>query len=163
MALVDDLKEPLEVEERERRRFLALLGGGALGLASLGSTLLTLRFLWPPVEYEEESRFPLGRAESFTPNTVVAIPTHRVYVVRTDEGLYALSAVCTHLGCITRYDPAKRGISCPCHGSRFTEKGEVVGGPAPRPLHRLALLLEDGVVWVDTSKRVSTDALLRVA
>lgn len=58
--------------------------------------------------------------------------------VYRDEGgaVHALSARCTHLGCIVHFNDAERAWECPCHGSRFAVDGSVVQGPANRPLER---------------------------
>lgn len=59
-------------------------------------------------------------------------------VFRDDDGeLHCVSAVCTHMGCLVRWNPAERTWDCPCHGSRFGVDGEVIAGPAEAPLDRL--------------------------
>jgi Rieske Fe-S protein len=57
-----------------------------------------------------------------------------------DEGgaLTLLSAVCTHMGCLVGWNAAERTWDCPCHGSRFTTSGDVIGGPAESPLPKVA-------------------------
>lgn len=61
----------------------------------------------------------------------------RVAVIREGDDIYALSLACTHLGCIVNVTPGE--LICPCHGSIFGRKGEVLKGPADRPLKRLAV------------------------
>jgi len=71
--------------------------------------------------------------------TVVWRNAHPVAVSRADDGtLCAVSARCTHLGCIVRWNDAERSWDCPCHGSRFDPRGEVLHGPAIEPLRRRA-------------------------
>lgn len=163
MPLLDDSKLPLTEEEQERRRFLGLLGTGALGAAAIGTGAAGVSFLSPSVLFEEEARFTVGRPGEIPEGSVLAFPAHRAYVVRSKEGFYALSSVCTHLGCMTRQQPEPEGFFCPCHGSRFSVTGEVVQGPARRPLPRLQLTLEQEELVVDAGKQVAPGAVLKVS
>ena len=69
---------------------------------------------------------------------VMTLAGRRVAVHRTDTGdVVKVSAACTHMGCLVRWNRAERTWDCPCHGSRFTPEGLVIGGPAEVPLERI--------------------------
>jgi Rieske Fe-S protein len=66
---------------------------------------------------------------------VLEVDGHKLAVHRDDGGaLHAVSPVCTHMGCLVEFNRAERTWDCPCHGSRFAIDGDVVQGPAKRPL-----------------------------
>ena len=68
--------------------------------------------------------------------------------------LYALSTVCTHLGCTPNWLDGEQKYKCPCHGSGFYMTGINFEGPAPRPLERFGLrIAEDGMLDVDKSMK----------
>jgi Rieske Fe-S protein len=70
----------------------------------------------------------------------------RVAVYRDRDGeLHALSARCTHLGCAVHWNGAERSWDCPCHASRFDIEGNVLHGPAPTPLAKVALAPGDAL------------------
>jgi len=72
---------------------------------------------------------------------VLRLRGERCAVHRDETGaLHAVSATCTHLGCIVHFNEAERAWECPCHGSRFTVDGSVIQGPANEPLERKDLL-----------------------
>ncbi len=162
MPLIDDLKLPMTEHDEHRREFLAVLGAGAIALAGLGTTVTAVRYLWPEVLFEQETRFAVGRPEEIAQGTLLVLPEQKVFVVHDAGGFFALSATCTHLGCMTRYEKENNRIFCPCHGSQFSVHGTVTGGPAPRALHRLDLALEDGRLIVDVAKPAAPDSILKV-
>jgi glycine/D-amino acid oxidase-like deaminating enzyme/nitrite reductase/ring-hydroxylating ferredoxin subunit len=68
---------------------------------------------------------------------VIRLSGNQCAVYRDDTGtVHALSARCTHLGCIVHFNDAERAWECPCHGSRFAPAGSVIQGPANKPLAR---------------------------
>lgn len=65
----------------------------------------------------------------------VSIDGEKLAAYRDESGrLHLVSAVCTHLGCIVHFNPVEKSWDCPCHGSRFTTRGDVIEGPALKNL-----------------------------
>ena len=78
---------------------------------------------------------------------------YNAWIVRDDESIFALSTVCTHLGCTPNWLPVESKFKCPCHGSGFRMTGIHFEGPAPRPLERFKIsLANDGQILVDKTK-----------
>jgi len=80
-----------------------------------------------------------GSLDEIAPGSgaILRVDNTRCAVYRDEDGaLHAVSATCTHLGCIVRFNDAERAWECPCHGSRFDIDGSVLQGPANRPLKR---------------------------
>jgi nitrite reductase/ring-hydroxylating ferredoxin subunit len=89
--------------------------------------LLRDRLARADVESTDDIKFGQGR--------ITKLNGKKVAAYRDPEGkLTLLSAVCTHLGCIVRWNDADCTWDCPCHGSRFKPTGEVFSGPAEDPL-----------------------------
>jgi cytochrome b6-f complex iron-sulfur subunit len=77
----------------------------------------------------------------------------RVWIVRVPQGFYTIYAKCTHLGCTPRWIASENKYKCPCHGSGYYKNGYNFEGPAPRPMDRFAISLnEEGLLVVDKSK-----------
>lgn len=155
-GLLDDELEP-GAPGTDRRDFLARLGVGACAVAAAGAGLVTLDFLEPKVLFEPPTAFRAGSPLDYPEGTVRLNKEQKAYVIGGAGGVYALSAVCTHLGCITRYVADESAIACPCHGSRFDLEGNVTHGPAPRPLSWVEVRLDGatGLLIVDTSVTVA--------
>ncbi|MBW2605604.1 MAG: Rieske (2Fe-2S) protein [Deltaproteobacteria bacterium] len=92
----------------------------------------------------EEDELPVQGVRQY----IIEYPLHgkpvtkKIFIVNTGEELYALLGVCTHFGCLVSwYRPGKR-FRCPCHGGQYDISGNVVAGPPPAPLKRLALKIE---------------------
>jgi Rieske Fe-S protein len=63
------------------------------------------------------------------------LPEQRIALYRDDRGeLHAMSSVCTHKACDVGWNETEKVWDCPCHGSRFAATGEVLRGPALKPL-----------------------------
>ena len=88
----------------------------------------------------------LGAGEAFVP------PGRSVAVFKDPDGVYAVSTICTHLGCLVK--PNAEGFECPCHGSRFAANGDVTKGPAPRPLPWLKVTNNGGQLTIDEGTTV---------
>ena len=153
-----------------RRKFCITAGNAAIGIVGAGSIAVMTEFLAPNLLQEIPRRFQVGPPDNFQPNTVVFNEDYRLFVVRNEQGhFYALSAVCTHLRCLVNWRSVSASrdqegvISCPCHGSVYSKTGNVISGPAPRPLDRFRMLLEDGKLIVDTDEIVrEEDMFLKV-
>lgn len=164
-ALSDELgrQKPEAESEVTRRDFLNEIAVAALGVAGLGATVVTVKYLSPNVLFEPPTQFRAGAPDDFPVNSVTYILDQQVYIVRMPAGFYAVSAVCTHLGCITQWKPEDNQIACPCHGSKFTREGMKLVGPAPRPLPHFAVrLAADGQLLVDKLETVKETQVLKV-
>jgi cytochrome b6-f complex iron-sulfur subunit len=146
-----------------RRDFLNEITVGALGIAGLGSVAVTYQYFSPNVLFEPATTFRAGAPNLYPIHSVTFLQDQQVYIVRMAEGFYAVSAVCTHLGCITQWKPDADQIACPCHGSKFKPDGTKIEGPAPRPLPHFAIsLTEDGELLVDKLQNVKATQALKV-
>ena len=159
-----ELDAVLEDEDvpQSRRDFFARIGVGACVVAAAGSGMMTLDYLKPKVLFEPSTSFMAGSPLDFTEGVVRFNKEKKAYVIGAPGGIYALSAVCTHLGCITRFRSDERVIACPCHGSRFDLEGNVVHGPAPLPLPWLDVTQDAvGNLVVDTGIVISNGKVFR--
>jgi cytochrome b6-f complex iron-sulfur subunit len=159
----DEKNGPTEQNAEGRRQFFVKVGMTSIAVAAAGTALFAYEFLSPNVLYEPSPIVNAGKPDRYPPDSVTLDPETAIYVIRDPEGYFALSAVCTHLGCLTVYKPELGIIACPCHGSKFNREGVKIAGPAPKPLPRLRMWLnDDGELMVDRSTQISSKELVRV-
>jgi cytochrome b6-f complex iron-sulfur subunit len=159
----DDEKKPEAASGMDRRQFFVKVGLGSIAVAGMGTAVFAYQFLSPNVLYEPSPVVNAGKPDSYAPDSVTLDPATGIYVVRAAEGFYSLSAVCTHLGCLTAWKAELGIIACPCHGSKFNRDGVKVAGPAPKPLPWLRMWLsDDGDLMVDRSTTLTNRQFVRV-
>ncbi len=91
------------------------------------------------LEYEKKDGWLTANARSLA------------YVKRLKENeVIAISATCTHLGCIVTWDEEQQIFKCPCHNGRYNAEGEVISGPPPKPLRRHKTKIEDDRILLAT-------------
>ncbi|MDH4070408.1 MAG: Rieske 2Fe-2S domain-containing protein [Ignavibacteria bacterium] len=135
-----------------RKNFLNVAGWFAFFSFLATATIGALRLMVPRVLYEPPSAFKAGYPEDYIVGEVDESykDDFRVWIVREPDGFYAISAICTHLGCTPRWLSSEKKFKCPCHGSGFHIDGVNFEGPAPRPLERLRIsLADDGRLLID--------------
>jgi Rieske Fe-S protein len=132
-----------------RRDFLGLSSLFTAGAALLFATVGMLRLPKAAVLPVPARKFRVTLPETLAPGAAWQPPGRNVAVVRDAEGVFAVSLVCTHLGCIVK--PSATGFDCPCHGSRFAPDGSVTHGPAPVALNWIEVSGADGQYTVDES------------
>jgi cytochrome b6-f complex iron-sulfur subunit len=168
----------VEVSPVSRREFLYYIWGAsiALALGQVGASVIW--FALPRFkEGEFGGTFPFPVADLPAPGEApVSVPAGRYHVSMVNEngvtGLVALYGVCTHLGCLPKWESVQNRFACPCHGSQYQLDGRYITGPAPRGLDRfpLTITLADGSVrtngtdgWPIDISDITTDQIVSIA
>jgi Rieske Fe-S protein len=142
-----------------RRDFLGLSSIVTAGAALLFAMVGMLRLPKAAVLPVPARKFRVTLPETLAPGAAYQPPGRNVALVRDAEGVFAVSLVCTHLGCIVK--PSATGFDCPCHGSRFAPDGSVTHGPAPVALHWIEVTGAEGQYVVDESVTVAQGTRVR--
>lgn len=121
----------------DRRTFLKR-SGAVLGLLALAGV--------PPALAEDAAWTAVGAEADFPEGEPIFVKESEAFVVKTPDGIRALSARCTHRGCLVRWEANE--FVCPCHRARFSGDGAVLHGPARDPLPALPAKIENGQVWI---------------
>lgn len=137
-----------------RQSFLGIAWVGSLALIVAEAVIATLKFINPVPTGGFGGFVYAGKIEDFAVNSVNRILAGRFYISRTDQGIIALWQKCPHLGCAIPWDESEHIFHCPCHGSTFSQVGQNLGGPAPRPMDYFPVSASEEGIWVDTSDPV---------
>ncbi len=165
-----------------RRAFFAVIGWLVfLASAAIGG-VTSLFFLRPNALYEDPPEFKALTPSDYAVGSTTVLTDKRVAINRDPDGFYAISLICTHLGCTPRYfadvskdlidkgvvvqgedgkpvTEAVPGFKCPCHGSRYFRDSVNFFGPAPRPMDHIEVVLApDGRLLIDRAKVVDLKA-----
>ncbi|MFN8523043.1 MAG: ubiquinol-cytochrome c reductase iron-sulfur subunit [Chloroflexota bacterium] len=131
--------------------FLAMVGQWLGGFGS---------FFWPKKVGAFGGEVLAGTVDSMKVGDVKLVQEGKFYLARVPEGFLALWWKCPHLGCTVPWKPegptfdefaAKGQFNCPCHGSLYDRYGQIVQGPAPRPMDTFPLSIRDGKIYVNTN------------
>jgi len=136
------------------RRCVLQVVGTSAGLLMLGGVPACQQKGSPP-----SGPVSAGTLSSLTVGELLVMGN--VAVGLDSQGVYGMSAVCTHAGCLLDdgAETIAAGLDCPCHGSQFDGNGAVTRGPAADPLqHYLVTIASDGSLTVDGSQPVDPSA-----
>jgi len=138
-----------------RRQLLHVVGSSA------GALLLTsaLPSCSPPTGSPPTGPVSAMKVSDLKMNALHILSSN-VVIGLDGRGLFAMSAICTHAGCVLDdgSQTISAGLTCPCHGSAFDGNGAVTAGPARTPLqHYQVTVAADGSITVDGSKPVAAD------
>lgn len=154
--MTTDSKTPARLS---RRGILGALWGLSLvGLVGQAGVAL-YQFLQPRVTPGGfGSKVNAGKTNEFKPGKVSYVRQGHFYISRLDDGgMLAMWQRCTHLGCTVPWVQSEGQFHCPCHGSLYNAKGEVIGGPAPRPMDLFPIEVVNGELVVDTGRAITRD------
>ncbi len=136
-----------------RRSFVGKLLAGSMLAGLAGAVGAIVAYLFPPDEVSSAlgpQRVRVGSADDILPGEgrLALVDEEPVWVIHLPKGFVAMSAWCTHKGCIVKWDDQAKLFLCPCHEGQFDERGNVVAGLPLRPLTRFHVGLVKGDVYV---------------
>lgn len=136
-----------------RRSFLSRMMAGTLVVGGAGVIGAVSAYLFPPNEASSgltPQAVKAGRAEDNLPGRgkLASVEGEPVWVLNSTNGFVALSALCTHKGCVVKWDDKRRVFNCPCHEGLFDERGNVIAGLPRRPLSRFRVGVIHGELHV---------------
>ncbi len=139
-----------------RREFFAnLFMGGGLLMAAVTFLRDLWLYLYPDLGRRRYTKYMVAKTRDIPVGKARRLLVGRVplYVVHLEDGFRVFSGICTHLGCLVKWEEAKQRFYCPCHKGIFAPDGSVVGGPPPRPLDEYRVSIENELVFITIEQR----------
>lgn len=137
----------------DRRQFMGLAWTASLLAFTVQAGSAFIKFMTPELEPGAfGTKVRAGELNEFEVGSVHFFREGRFFLVRLEEGFLALYRKCPHLGCAVPWVEEQENFNCPCHTSLFNKKGEVLSGPAPRPLDYFPVEIREGEIFVDTGR-----------
>ena len=146
-------------EGMSRRGFFSWAAVAWVGFsAAIGGCVTAMgRFMFPNVLFEPPTTFKAGYPQDVGSGVVDTrfVDKYGVWIVNNEGKLFALIAICTHLGCPPAWLETQNKFKCPCHGSGYYKNGINFEGPTPRPLERARIFIspDDGQIVVDKAQK----------
>lgn len=139
--------------EVSRRRFLTILFALASAIGVSGFFAPVIRYAYPVLKKGVFEKVKIASKTQLAPlNEGIRFEYQETpgQLIELEDGSFAAySLVCTHLGCIVKWEDKNKIFHCPCHGGKFDPNGNVIAGPPPRPLNKFKVSIEGNDIFVE--------------
>ena len=152
------------IDDVSRRKLLRWVGWTGILLVLGQLAVGFLPFFWPRRVGAFGGRVLAGNVGEFNVGDVKKITEGKLFISRVPEGFLALWQKCPHLGCSVPWDAtgasldsiaAQGRFNCPCHGSLYDRYGQIISGPAPRPMDMFPITIDAGRIFVQTGPQAA--------
>jgi cytochrome b6-f complex iron-sulfur subunit len=141
-----------------RRGMLAFTGWLTMALLAVQAVVAFVFFFWPRKTGAFGTVISAGKVSDYKVGDVKYFVDGKFYLVRLQEGFIALYQKCPHLGCVVpwksdyEFQGSKGWFVCPCHGSTYQTTGQIVYGPAPRPMDYMKVTVKGDLITVNSGQ-----------
>lgn len=146
-----------------RRGMLAFTGWFTMAIVGLQAAVAFVFFFWPRKTGAFGTIINAGKVGDYKVGDVKYFVDGKFYLVRLEQGFMALYQKCPHLGCVVpwkadhSFQGSKGWFVCPCHGSTYQATGQIVYGPAPRPMDYMKIQFKGDQLSVNTGVILKRD------
>jgi len=142
--------------KQTRREFLTkfgVFGAFLIGITAFARNLYL--FFSPNKKGKKYHKYLVGKVDDIPVGKAkeIMIQKKPVFVIHLEDGFKVFSGICTHLGCIVKWEENKNRFYCPCHKGIFDKTGKVIGGPPPKPLDEFTVEMDGNLVFVQVENK----------